>query len=286
MRVEIVQFSDPICTWCWGMEPVIRKLKARYEDQLKLSFVMGGLVRDIREFSDPQNAIGGDIDKTNASILAHWQEASQVHKMPVAKSGFHLFSSEFPSSYPQNIAFKTAQLQSEKLAQDLIREIRIATALRCEITSKPSVINSLASKVGLDISKFNANLKRGEIEFYKDLELTQKYGVRGFPSFLIRDLESGEEVLLRGFTRFKDFESVINDVLKIELKIYEPKKENILEYIGSNAAKIEIMEILGISENECDELVDKLIKDKKIEIINELIYPLNSPSCSGAECLI
>ncbi|QKF64805.1 CoA-binding domain-containing protein [Campylobacter corcagiensis] len=285
-KFEIVQFSDPICTWCWGAEPVLRKLKAIYKNHLKLSFIMGGLVRDIREFSDPLNGIGGDINKTNASILAHWQEASRTHKMPVAKSGFHLFSDEFPSSYPQNIAFKTAEIQSEELAKELLREIRIATALRCEITSKPSVLVSLASKVGLDVAKFSSDLKNGEEEFYKDLELTRKYGVSGFPSFLVRNLQSGEEVLLRGYARFNDFKSVIENVLNLKLEIYEPKKDDILEYIGSNAAKIEIMEILNISENECDELVDTLIKNGKVKIVNELIYPLNSPSCRDGECLI
>jgi protein-disulfide isomerase-like protein with CxxC motif len=48
--VEIIEFTDPVCTWCWGSEPILRKLETHYEDQIRLCFVMGGLVKDIRDF--------------------------------------------------------------------------------------------------------------------------------------------------------------------------------------------------------------------------------------------
>lgn len=28
-KVEIIEFTDPACTWCWGSELVLRKLKAK-----------------------------------------------------------------------------------------------------------------------------------------------------------------------------------------------------------------------------------------------------------------
>lgn len=27
---EIIEFTDPVCTWCWGSEAVLRKLEARF----------------------------------------------------------------------------------------------------------------------------------------------------------------------------------------------------------------------------------------------------------------
>jgi putative protein-disulfide isomerase len=40
--IEIVEFTDPVCTWCWGSESVLRKLETRYEGNIKISFIMGG----------------------------------------------------------------------------------------------------------------------------------------------------------------------------------------------------------------------------------------------------
>ena len=41
--IEIIEFTDPACTWCWGSEPILRKLQYRYKEQIKILFVMGGL---------------------------------------------------------------------------------------------------------------------------------------------------------------------------------------------------------------------------------------------------
>ena len=58
--LELLAFTDPVCTWCWGSEPVLRKLRRWYGDQLHIRYLMGGLVEDIRTFYDRANAIGGD----------------------------------------------------------------------------------------------------------------------------------------------------------------------------------------------------------------------------------
>src|ERR1035437_5860339 len=95
--IEIIEFTDPVCTWCWGSEPVLRKLEAVYEDRIKISFVMGGLVQDIRNFRDERNNIGGDLSQDNHNIAKHWLEASPRHGMPVETQGFNLLTEDHPS---------------------------------------------------------------------------------------------------------------------------------------------------------------------------------------------
>ena len=51
--IEITSYTDPYCTWCWGSEPILRKIQEVYGEQVYLRFVMGGLVEDMRQFSDP-----------------------------------------------------------------------------------------------------------------------------------------------------------------------------------------------------------------------------------------
>jgi len=77
--IEIIEFTDPVCTWCWGSEPILRKLETRYEGNIKISFIMGGLVKDIRDFRDESNDIGGDISQVNEQVASHWLEASSRH---------------------------------------------------------------------------------------------------------------------------------------------------------------------------------------------------------------
>ena len=37
--IEIIEFTDPVCTWCWGSEPVLRKLETRFGEQVKISYI-------------------------------------------------------------------------------------------------------------------------------------------------------------------------------------------------------------------------------------------------------
>ena len=60
--ITITCYSDPYCTWCWGSEPMLTKLRAIYGQAIGVRVVMGGLVRDIAQFRHPANNIGG----------AHW----------------------------------------------------------------------------------------------------------------------------------------------------------------------------------------------------------------------
>ena len=127
-RLEILAFTDPVCTWCWGSDPVLRKLETWYGDAVSIRYVMGGLVEDIRAFHDRVNGIGGDPERSNQQIAQHWLEASERHGMPVRTAGFRLFSAEAVSTYPQNIAFKAAELTNPALAAPYLRRLREASA--------------------------------------------------------------------------------------------------------------------------------------------------------------
>jgi len=187
-NIEILAFTDPVCTWCWGSEPTLRKLTSWYGDVVQISYVMGGLVEDIRTFYDRANDIGGDPVSANAQIARHWLEASDRHGMPVQVEGFRLFTADIVSTYPQNIAFKAAELTNPALAARYLRRLREAAAAEAREIGRQDVLVELASDVGLDIGTFIGHLKDGSAEaaFRNDLETTSRYNARGFPTFVFR----------------------------------------------------------------------------------------------------
>lgn len=271
-KIEIIEFTDPVCSWCWGSEPIIRKLESRFKDKIDVKYVMGGLVKDIRDFYDSYNGIGKDPELSNENIARHWLEASNRHGMPVMTEGFSLFSDDHPSTYPQNIAYKAAQMQSTKLADKFLRRVREATSTEARQTNKLEVIIELVSEVGLDINGFLKNMNDGSAEsaFIDDLKITKKYEVRGFPSFLIRYGES--EILLRGFQSYESMRSVIFSLTGDEIteEILEKTEENILSFIKryGRVAFIEIMECFDLADEEALRFIDLLVKEGKSRIID------------------
>nr|WP_321357895.1 DsbA family protein [uncultured Draconibacterium sp.] len=266
--IKIIQFTDPVCTWCWGSEPVLRTLETRYGPQIKMSYIMGGLVKDIFSFYDGFNDIGGDPERSNRNIALHWLDASNRHGMPVEAEGFKLFSTENPSTYPQNIAYKAAQLQDEEKANRFLRRMREASAAEAKVTSTTEVLVELASEVGLDISQFLDDFINGKAKaaFEEDLYITAQHGARGFPAFLIKYGE--KSIMLRGYHRYESFKSIISNLsngkLK-ELKV-ERNKESVFEFINkyNSAAPVEVKMAFDLSDDEFKEIESSLLQKQKI----------------------
>ena len=48
-KVKITIFTDPLCPWCWGEEPFLRKLETHFPQQIEFHSIMGGLVEDLNK---------------------------------------------------------------------------------------------------------------------------------------------------------------------------------------------------------------------------------------------
>ncbi len=268
--IEIIEFTDPACTWCWGSEPILRKLQYRYKEQIKISFVMGGLVEDAHTFMDNTNRIGGDLNTFNQQVGAHWLEASQRHGMPVLAEGFKLFDDENPSTYPMNIAYKAAQFQDEEKANKFLRRIREATAAEAKQTNTMEVLIELAQESGLNIRTFIADMKSGKADkaFEEDRYLTRSYRANGFPGFLIKN-GNGKEIMLRGYQSYETFKSTIQHLSGAELteSKEEASEESILNFVITfdKVTTVEIKETFDLSSEDVDMWLKTLISKKVLK---------------------
>lgn len=288
-NLEILAFTDPVCTWCWGSEPVLRKVETWYGDAVRIHYVMGGLVEDIRAFYDRANNIGGDPELSNTQIARHWLEASERHGMPVRIEGFRLFTAETVSTYPQNIAFKAAELTNPGLAARYLRRMREASAAEARETGRQGVLIELASDVGLDVAAFIGHLKDGSAEtaFQQDMETTRRYGARGFPTFVFRYGE--RETMLRGYQSFPAMQAVIDALSGGRLQGQAPESapENLLGFIRTygRAAPVELATVFDLAIGELETMLTSLAKAgliRKMGVGNGYFWePVSLPVCDA-----
>lgn len=249
-RVTVTEFTDPYSTWCWGAEPVVRRLRETYRDQLRVEYVMGGLVEDFEEFHDPAN----DVERTD-EVAPHWITASQRHGMPVDVS---VWSTDPPaSSYPANVAYKAAEFQGREPAHRYLRRLREAGAAEARNLARRETLVDLAGEVGLDVARFERDVdgERAREAFEADLARTRERGGTGLPTFLI-EVDDGRE-LLRGYRPFVAFEKVLTERAP-DLLAHRPRPvEEFVAHWGRVATQ-EVAEVHELDREEAEERLREL----------------------------
>ncbi len=275
--IEITQYTDPYCTWCWGSEPIMRKIEAIYGDQIKISFVMGGLVENFDTFFDSQNNIGGP--EKFQQVAAHWAEASKRHGQPVENQLFLELKGDFRSTYQACIAYKAAQMLDKDLADKYLRRLREATSAEGKFIHKTEVQVELAEEIGFNREEFVQAIESGEAEkkFLEDIKLSRSFGIHGFPTFYMKNRD-GKGMFLRGWQQYQTFEEVFKKLTNDSLKkdTYQLKEEDILRFIRKydKVSTQEVATLLDIERFIAYEYLNKLRSVISIKAGNDYFWEL------------
>lgn len=206
--ITIVYYSDPICSACWGVEPVINKLKLVYGDQINIEYHMGGLLPN-------WEVMQGRVTPTK--LAEGSKQLSHHYEMPL--NGDVWLKDPLQSSYPPSIGFKAAQLQDDKKAELFLRRLRELLFVESKNIAKKEVLEALASEIGLDVERFKKDFDHAAKEaFESDLKLAAEMGVRGFPYFNIAN-KDGQSEIIYGIKPFEGFEQAL-------LSVYPNLKKN------------------------------------------------------------
>lgn len=208
---ELLVFSDPLCTWCWGSEPVIRKIEGAFEGQLTVKTVMGGLIPNITDLYDDFEVDERTIPAVSKAIHDHWLHAARIHRMPVITKALEMFDEENNSSFPVNIAYHAAKLASPELADRFLRGLRESAMCYGIRINQRMELNKLAESVGLDLEKFDAHMNDGSAAaaFRSDLASGVEEGIQIYPAWLLRSPVSKSR--LNNYHHYPRLEKFITD---------------------------------------------------------------------------
>lgn len=258
--ITLTQYTDPNCTWSWGSEPVMRRVEARYGDQLTIEFVMGGLIEDFDEFYDARN----DISEPR-EVAPHWEAASENHGMPVDAG---IWDEDPPTStYPASIATRAAGLQDEQLGLRYLRRVREVAATERRNVERRDVLIPLADAVGLDVGEFVDALDDGRAEaaFEDDLQDARNRGVRGFPTFRIE--ADGEATTFGGYQSFDRLERALIDLApELERRELPPVGAFVRTY--GYVATQEVAEVYEWSPGKAEQVLGELAANGHVHSVD------------------
>ena len=198
--VQVIYFTDPICSTCWGVEPQLRKFKLEYGHYFDIEYRMGGLLKSWETY-------GGKDVAGPAEVAAHWEEVGAKYKMPV--NGKVWREDPLASSFPPSIAFKAAQLQDPVKAIVMLRCLREMVFVKGKNITRDEHIATAAVTSGLNSDKLLADMKGPARSLFEDdLRLAADFHVRGFPTFFMTDDDSNR-LKVYGYKPYAQFESAL-----------------------------------------------------------------------------
>src|ERR671931_2621205 len=157
MPVECRYYTDPACSWSWGSEPKLRRLMWEFGDQLRFSWVMGGLARSY-----------GSNHYWEQTI--EWLDVAGESGMPVDA---RLWSQNpIDSTYPACQAVKAAAEQGAEAAYRYLRRLREGLMTERKKLDHTEALVGEAGPAGLDIERFRIDLNSNAITeaFAADLD--------------------------------------------------------------------------------------------------------------------
>ena len=181
VMVEVTEYTDPWCSWAWGTEPKLRKLRWRWADRTRWRTVMGDLVADRRT---PDGAF--DPVASAPKTADHWRHVHEHTGMPWP---VHLQWTPSLSADAAH-AVKAAQRQGDANGSALLRALRES----CFVFGSPAdtedrILLLGATITDLDVARLRDDLGSAAVDdaYRADREETRR------PNDYVRQLQETHE---------------------------------------------------------------------------------------------
>jgi 2-polyprenyl-6-methoxyphenol hydroxylase-like FAD-dependent oxidoreductase/predicted DsbA family dithiol-disulfide isomerase len=258
-NLTITYFTDPICSSCWVLQPLLRKLLLEYENYISIEYHMCGLLPNWELYSDKRITKPSDAAKL-------WEEIREKENIPII--GDVWLDDPLMSSHPPCIAFKAAQRQDKDKAIFFLRRLKEMLFMEKKNINKWENLERAALFCGLDAALLQKDMNnQGIIDFKKDLELAKKMDIRVFPT-LIFNRTGFESEILKGL---KSYEIIEETILKF---IPNAKKNSSLPApvdlfkLYNNMTEKEFAFLLNLDQQSANTELEKLNSQGVISKMN------------------
>ncbi len=273
--IDVYYVTDPICSHCWALEPVLRRFIVQYGHYFNFHTIMGGLLEKWGDGPvDPANGINGPAD-----VAGHWREVGEYSRMPI--DGSLMIDNPVQSSYPPSRVYKMIQKHhNDALANEYLRRAREELfAFNRNIADKSEMMD-IVNKLGLDGETIvnEAEQLAGQQLLNEDFGLARSLGVRGFPSIIMVN-EEKKGVKIVGGRPFSYYVSGLSQILNGEEPQPRalPSISNLLEKEKLLFSK-EIEEMYNLEQSEISAFIQKELTSgtyEEKELLGEKYFVLN-----------
>lgn len=151
--VEVVEYTDPLCPWAWGAEPVFRKLRASLPGSVRVRRVFAVLF-------DHDDDPPPDPAAETAWYARYVEEISAHTRAPRAVR----LSRVAAGSWPSSLVAAAAEAQGADVAERVLRRLRESVFVRGEPADTVDIaLASVRGVPGLDPVRLAADAASGPV---------------------------------------------------------------------------------------------------------------------------
>jgi putative protein-disulfide isomerase len=180
---QLIYFSDPMCSWCWGFAPVITAIQRRYGRALPIRLIMGGLRPGTEA---PMSA------EAWSQLDSHWAHVTEASGQPFHPELKHREGFVYDTD-PAARAVVILRRHDMALAIAFLERTQRAFYAENQDVTDPQVLAGLAEGFGVERDSFLDLMASEEArtETWTDYAISQRAGVRGFPTLVAGPNEDG-----------------------------------------------------------------------------------------------
>jgi len=173
---QLIAFVDPMCSWCYGFQPVLAAIRQVHGDGLPVRLIMGGLRPGT---SEPMSA------ETAATIREHWQHVEKASGQSFDFSFFDRPAFIYDTE-PAARAVVTVRMRDEALALPYFEAVQRAFYAANQDVTNETVLAAIADSNGMPAEEFIAafNSEEAQTETMSDFMIAQRVGATGFPTLI------------------------------------------------------------------------------------------------------
>ena len=83
-KLKITQFTDPMCIWCYGLDPALRKLQYHEGDRIEFKNILGLLVSDVKNIIGDDEYSDARYEQLKNQMIHHFIDAGKRSGIPVS----------------------------------------------------------------------------------------------------------------------------------------------------------------------------------------------------------
>jgi len=205
---QLLYIFDPLCGWCYGFSPVVKKINQHYAGHFDISVLCGGLA--IGDNALPVRKVAGYI----SGALGQVERMTGVRFGDGFVNGILRDENYIYNSEPPCIALTVVKELAPEHIVSFAHDVQTAFFYDGKNLNDAETYIHLLEPYGIDSDVFLKKYFRDEYKnkTYIEFDYCRDIGVRGYPALVLN--EDGEHrILVRGYQTYENISALLDNTI-------------------------------------------------------------------------